>query len=71
MAPTLLLVIVLAIADPSLGGDRAAGFAKLVVLVAAGGVAAHALRRAPPAPRRPARVDPTTGFYTGERLESC
>jgi len=68
LAPTLLLLIVLAIADPSLGGSRAGGVAKLVVLVAGGWVAATRLRRAPAPRRRPARVDDTTGFYTGERL---
>jgi diguanylate cyclase (GGDEF)-like protein len=68
LAPTLLLLIVLAIADPSLGGSRAGGIAKLVVLVAGGWVAATRLRRAPAPRRRPVRVDDTTGFYTGERL---
>lgn len=68
LAPTLLLLIVLAIADPSLGGSRAGGIAKVVVLVAGGWVAATRLRRAPAPRRRPARVDDTTGFYTGERL---
>ncbi|HEY5387909.1 MAG TPA: diguanylate cyclase, partial [Thermoleophilia bacterium] len=68
LAPTLLLLIVLAIADPSLGGSRAGGVTKLAVLVGGGWVAATRLRRAPPPRRRPARVDDTTGFYTGERL---
>jgi diguanylate cyclase (GGDEF)-like protein len=68
LAPTLLLLIVLAIADPSLGGNRAGGVAKLVVLVAGGWVAATRLHRTPASRRRPARVDDTTGFYTGERL---
>ena len=68
LAPTLLLLIVLAIADPSLGGSRAGGVAKLVVLIAGGWVAATRLRRAPAPRRRPARVDDSTGFYTGERL---
>jgi diguanylate cyclase (GGDEF)-like protein len=68
LAPTLLLLIVLAIADPSLGGSRIGGVAKLAVLVAGGLVAATRLRRAPAPRRRPARVDVTTGFYTGERL---
>ena len=52
LAPTLLLLIVLAIADPSLGGSRAGGVAKVVVLVAGGWVAATRLKR-PPA-RQPA-----------------
>ena len=69
LAPTLLLLIVLAIADPSLGGSRAGGVAKVAVLAAGGWVAATRLKRAPPRRRRPARVDDTSGFYTGERLE--
>jgi diguanylate cyclase (GGDEF)-like protein len=70
LAPTLLLVIVLAIADPSLGGSRVGGVAKVAILAAGGWVAATRLRRTPVRhQRRPARVDETTGFYTGERLE--
>ena len=69
LAPTLLLLIVLAIADPSLGGSRAGGVAKVIVLAAGGWVAATRLKRKPAPRRRPARVDDTTGFYTGERLE--
>ena len=69
LAPTLLLLIVLAIADPSLGGSRAGGVAKVVVLAAGGWVAATRLKRPPPRRRRPARVDETSGFSTGARLE--
>ena len=69
LAPTLLLLIVLAIADPSLGGSRAGGVAKVAVLAAGGWVAATRLKRQPPRRRRPARVDDTTGFHTGARLE--
>jgi GGDEF domain-containing protein len=69
LAPTLLLLVVLAIADPSLGGSRAGGLAKVAVLAAGGWVAAARLKRPPARRRRPARVDDTTGFYTGERLE--
>ena len=69
LAPTLLLLIVLAIADPSLGGSRAGGVAKVAVLAAGGWVAATRLNKKPARRRRPARVDDTTGFYTGERLE--
>jgi diguanylate cyclase (GGDEF)-like protein len=70
LAPTLLLLIILAIADPSLGGSRAGGVAKVVVLATGGWVAATRLKRAPARRRRrPARVDETSGFYTGERLE--
>ena len=69
LAPTILLLVVLAIADPSLGGSRAGAVAKVAVLAAGGWVAATRLKRQPPRRRRPARVDDTTGFYTGERLE--
>jgi len=69
LAPTLLLLIVLAIADPSLGGSRAGGVAKVAVLAAGGWAAATRLNKKPARRRRPARVDDTTGFYTGERLE--
>ena len=68
LAPTLFLLVVLAIADPSLGGSRAGAFAKVAVLAAGGWVAATRLRRAPGAPRRPALVDSSTGLYTAERL---
>ena len=71
IAPTLLLVIVLAIGDSSLGGNRIGGLAKLFALTAGGIIVAHSLTR----PRRQRRVrtqsvDPTTGFYTRERLRS-
>jgi diguanylate cyclase (GGDEF)-like protein len=69
VAPTLLLVVVLAIADSSLGGDRAAGLAKLFVLVVAGGIAAHEASR--PRLHKHVKVQsvcPTTGFYTKQRL---
>jgi len=70
LAPSLLLLLVLAIADPSLGSSRIGGVAKVLVLVAGGWVAATKLKQAPPRVRRPASVDDTTGFYTGARLES-
>jgi diguanylate cyclase (GGDEF)-like protein len=69
LAPTLLLLVVLAIADPSLGGSRAGGVAKVAVLAAGGWIAATRLRRGPQAPRRPALVDASTGLYTTERLD--
>ena len=68
LAPTLLLLILLAIADPSLGGSRLGGVAKVAVLAAGGWVAATRLRRAPAESRRPALVDSSTGLYTAERL---
>jgi diguanylate cyclase (GGDEF)-like protein len=69
LAPTLLLLVVLAIADPSLGGSRGGAVVKLAVLVAGGWIVATRLKRPAPPRRRPARVDATSGFYTGERLE--
>jgi len=69
LSGSLLLVIVLAIDDGTLGGGRAAGLVKLFVLVAGGVAAAGTLRR--PRHRRRARVvtvDPTTGFYAPPRL---
>ena len=85
LAPSLLLLVVLAIADPSLGGNRLGGVAKVLVLAVGGWVAATRLPRAgaqrpqrAPVQRprgavqrprqRAARVDGTTGLYTGERL---
>jgi GGDEF domain-containing protein len=70
LAPSLLLLLVLAIADPSLGNSRVGGVAKVLVLVAGGWVAATKLKQAPSRPRRPASVDDTTGFSTAARLES-
>jgi diguanylate cyclase (GGDEF)-like protein len=69
LAPALLLVIVVAIADPSLGGDKATGLARLFVLVTAGGIISHELHR-PRQRQRVVTVDGTTGFYTAERLQS-
>jgi diguanylate cyclase (GGDEF)-like protein len=68
LSGSLLLVIVLAIDDGSLGGGRAAGLAKLFVLVAGGVIAALELRRPRRQRRRVATVDPLTGFYAAERL---
>ena len=70
LAPSLLLLLVLAIADPTLGSSRIGGVAKVLVLVAGGWVAATKLQRATPRVRRPVSVDDTTGFHTGARLES-
>jgi diguanylate cyclase (GGDEF)-like protein len=69
LAPALLLLIVLAIADPSLGGSRVGGVAKVLVLAAGGWIAATRLRRTPARPRRASLVDSTTGLYTSERLD--
>jgi diguanylate cyclase (GGDEF)-like protein len=70
LAPTLLLLIVAAIADPTLGGDRTAGLVKFFVLVAGGAVAAHELKRPHRRRGKVATVDPCTGFYTQGRLHA-
>ena len=68
IAPSSLLVIVLAIADPTLGGNKVISVAVFLLLMA-GGVAA-ASRVAPGRARRarPVRIDAVTGFHTAERL---
>lgn len=68
LAPTPLLLIVLAIADPSLGGNQAVSIAILLMLLAGGIVAAYRIGPERNRRTRPARVDAVTGFYTGERL---
>lgn len=69
LAPSLLLAIVLAIADPSLGGSRLLGVLKLAVLVTGGVVAASRLHRARPSRRAAPKVDVLTGMYAASRLE--
>ncbi len=71
VGPSLLLLVVLVIADPSLGGSRVGAVAKLAVLVAGGCVAATRLRRRPAARARQAhapKVDVSTGLSTGTCL---
>ena len=68
LAPTLLLLIVMAIADPTLGGDRNAGLARYFVMIAGAGAVAHELSRPRSRKQRAASVDPATGFYTHSRL---
>lgn len=70
LSGSLLLLVILAIDDGTLGGGRIAGLAKLFVLVAGGALAARQLHR-PHRRRRRERVvtvDPTTGFYAAGRL---
>jgi diguanylate cyclase (GGDEF)-like protein len=67
LLPALALVIVLATADPTLGGNRAFGLLELTALVASGAAAAALLRR-PPRRTPVVSVDATTGFYTPRRL---
>jgi GGDEF domain-containing protein len=74
VGPSLLLVVVLAIADPALAGSRFLAVAKVAVLVAGGCVAASRLRRRPAAERRQLphapMVDVSTGLSTTARLPS-
>jgi GGDEF domain-containing protein len=74
VGPSLLLVVILAIADPSLAGSRLLAVAKIVVLVAGGCVAATRLRRRPATAQRREKhapmVDVSTGLSTAARLPS-
>ncbi len=68
VGPSLLLVVILAIADPTLAGSRFLSVAKVAVLVAGGCVAATRLRRGPAAARgrraHSPKVDVSTGLST-------
>ena len=68
VGPSLLLVVVLAIADPTLAGSRFLSVAKVAILVAGGCVAATRLRRRPAAARgqraHAPKVDVSTGLST-------
>lgn len=68
VGPALLLVVVLAIADPSLGGSRAGGVAKVAVLVVGGSVAATRLKRRPARRPQARKVDVATGLSTAACL---
>ena len=74
VGPSLLLVVILAIADPALAGSRVLAVAKIAVLVAGGCVAASRLRRRPADERRQRThapmVDVSTGLSTAARLPS-
>ena len=70
VGPSLLVPIVLAIADPPLGGHKVFALGALARTRAGGRAVAARLRRGPRRRRAataPA-VDPTTGFYTRSRL---
>jgi len=67
LLPALGLVVVLAAADPTLGGDRTFGLLELAALVTSGAAAAALVRR-PPRRTPVVSVDATTGFYTPRRL---
>jgi diguanylate cyclase (GGDEF)-like protein len=75
LAPAAAMVVVLLIADPSLGGHRTLSLLELIALVAAGAVPAVLLGRLRGAAwqkarrrQRPPSVDPATGFSTLQRL---
>ena len=72
VGPSLLLPIVLAIADPTLGGHRIFALGALVGLVLAGFALAVRLRRVPRRSRTASApaVDVTTGYYGRPRLRS-
>ena len=72
VGPSLLVPIVLAIADPTLGGHRVLVLGALAGLVLAGLAVAARLRRVPRrkgAAAAPA-VDATTGFYSRARVKA-
>ncbi len=68
MGPALLLLIVLAIEDPTLGGNRAAAIAVVAVLAGGGWVAATRVRRRPARRPHDLRVDASTGLSTAACL---
>jgi GGDEF domain-containing protein len=68
LAAALPVLVVLTIADPSLGGNRAAEVAKVAVLIAGGSVAATRVTRRPARPSRSLKVDTATGLSTGSCL---
>jgi GGDEF domain-containing protein len=74
VGPSPLLLVVLAIADPTLAGSRLLAVVEVVVLVAGGCVAAVRLRRRPATARRrrphAPMVDAGTGLSTAARLPS-
>lgn len=67
LLPALALLVLLATADPTLGGDRARGLLELFALIASGAAAAALLRR-PPRRAPVVSVDTTTGFHTARRM---
>jgi GGDEF domain-containing protein len=68
LAPTLVLFVVIAIADPHLGGNRLAAAGTVILLVAGGAVTAHRLALQRGRRARPARIDAVTGFYAPDHL---
>ncbi len=72
IGPSLVVPIVLAIADPTLAGHRALTLGVLAGLVLVGLVAAARLRRVPRRRRAaaPPAIDATTGYYSRARLQA-
>lgn len=68
LAATPLLLVVLAIADPSLGGSHATSVIILLMLLAGGVIAAHRLSPDRSRRARSGRSDSVSGFLAGERL---
>jgi diguanylate cyclase (GGDEF)-like protein len=68
LAPVLLTAIVVAIADPSMGGNRAIGLLELTALAAAGVGLAAQMRQSTPRRVPVTSVDHTTGLYARSRL---
>lgn len=68
IAPTSLLMVVLAITDPSLGGSQVVSVTVFLLLVAGGIAAAYRIDQGGARRARPARIDAATGFHTAQRL---
>jgi GGDEF domain-containing protein len=71
VGPALLLLVIMAIADPALGGSRIGGVAKVVVLVAGGCVAATRVRPPDTARRRREAHVPKVDVSTGLSTAAC
>ncbi len=68
ITPAVLLIVVLAIADPSLAGSRAAAIAKITLLCCGGWIAATRLKTRPAGRRRATAGDPATEIQAARRL---
>ena len=68
IAPASLLVIVLAIADPGLGGNKVLSVAVFLLLMAGGIAAAYRIDPSHARHTRTVRIDAVTGFHTAQRL---
>jgi len=67
LLPALALLVLLATADPTLGGDKARGLLVLFALIASGAATAALLRR-PPRRAPVISVDAATGLHTARRM---